>query len=149
MNAVWGPKVWHILHRLSFYSNRKDVCAAWKVLLRVLNETIPCALCRNHMREYMITQPLVFKNKEDSNTIRSDIVDWLYHFHNHVNRSLGKEEYPYEMLELTYGMGMFGEAVRDAKGRFAELAVIWNGVYIRDFKIAFNYLSGLIGGGPL
>jgi hypothetical protein len=101
------------------------------------------------MRDYLIQHPLVFKNKEDSNIIRSDIIDWLYHFHNHVNRSLGKKEFPYELLELTYGQGMFGEAVRDAKARFAELMVVWIGVNIREFKIAFSYLCGLIGGGPL
>jgi len=148
MNAIWGPKVWYILHRLSFYSNRKDVCAAWKTFLRLLSETIPCALCRNHMREYMIANSLVFKPTDDSNKIRSTIVEWLYNFHNHVNRSLKKEEYPYDLLELTYGQGTFGQAVRDAKSQFTELEVDWNGVYIRNFKMAFNYLCGLIGGGP-
>lgn len=149
MNTVWGPKVWAILHRLSFYSNRKDICAAWKQFLKVLSNTIPCALCRKHMKEYLIRYPLVFNDMNNNNIIRNNLVVWLYDFHNHVNKSLGKEIFPFELLEIQYGQGMYEVAVKDAKQIMSDLEHIWSRVNMRDLKIAFGFLCGLINGGPL
>ena len=149
MNSLWGPKVWVLLHRLSFYSNRRDIIGAWKNVLRLLSETIPCALCRKHMKEYLLSNQLVFTNLQDSNKIRETIIVWLHNFHNNVNARLGKEEFPYELLELTYGQGMHESAVKDAKRLMIEIEGLWQGSYIRDFKLAVAYLCGLINGGPL
>jgi hypothetical protein len=148
MNSVWGPAVWTLLHRLSFYSNRKDITGAWKNVLRLLSDTIPCALCRKHMKEYLVSNQLVFTNIQESNKIRETIIVWLFNFHNNVNMRLGKEAYPYELLELTYGQGMHEAAVKDAKRLMVEIEGFWQGSYIRDFKLAVAYLCGLINGGP-
>ena len=117
MNAVWGPKVWGLLHRLSFYSNRRDITAAWKSVLRLFSDTIPCALCRKHMKEYLLSNPLIFTNTQEGNKIRETIIVWLHTFHNNVNLRLGKEQFPYELLELTYGQGMHEAALLCRTGR--------------------------------
>ena len=148
MNSVWGPKVWGLLHRLSFYSNRRDITGAWKNVLRLLSDTIPCALCRKHMKEYLLSNQLVFSNNQEPNKIRETIIVWLHTFHNNVNIRLGKVEFPYELLELNYGQGMHAEAVKDAKRLMVEIEGLWQGAYIREFKLAVAYLCGLINGGP-
>jgi hypothetical protein len=100
------------------------------------------------MKEYLIRHPLVFNDK-NNNIIRDTLIVWLYDFHNHVNKSLGREAFPYELLELEYGQGTCETAVKDAKQIMAEVEVIWSGVYIRELKLAFAFLCGLINGGPL
>ena len=101
------------------------------------------------MKEYLIRYPLVFNDMNNNNIIRNNLVVWLYDFHNHVNKSLGKEIFPFELLEIQYGQGMYEVAVKDAKQIMSDLEHIWSRVNMRDLKIAFGFLCGLINGGPL
>jgi hypothetical protein len=100
------------------------------------------------MKEYLLSNQLVFSNNQEPNKIRETIIVWLHTFHNNVNIRLGKEEFPYELLELNYGQGMHAEAVKDAKRLMVEIEGLWQGAYIREFKLAVAYLCGLINGGP-
>jgi hypothetical protein len=149
MTSLWGPRVWSLLHRLSFYSNRQDVGGAWKNVLRTLNDVIPCALCRNHMKEYMNKNPLLIPSLIPGTQVREIIVVWLYNFHNHVNVSLGRDPFPFEMLEVMYGQGSYESAVSDAKRLLGELDGIWASVQSREWRLASSYLCSLIIGGPL
>lgn len=45
----------------------------------------PCVKCRGHMQDYLKKNPLTCKT-------RIQLVTWLFHFHNAVNRRLGKPE---------------------------------------------------------
>ena len=149
MASVWGSRVWTLLHRLSFYSNRHDIRSAWKNSLRILQETLPCAICRNHMKDYITKNPVQFPNTMNGALLRDTIVMWLYNFHNHVNVSNGHEEYPVDMMELKYGQGSYESAVADAKRIMAELDGMWTGVPCREWKLSISYLCSLIIGGPL
>lgn len=149
MATVWGSRVWTLLHRLSFYSNRQDIKGSWKNLLRILTDTLPCSLCRNHMREYINKNPLIFPPNSSSLIIRETIILWLYKFHNHVNLSNGREIFPFDQMELKYGQGFYEEAIRDAKRLISEIDELWPGVPCREWKSALSFLCGLIMGGPL
>ena len=149
MAAIWGPKIWALLHRLSFYSNRQDVPGAWKNVLRTLNDVLPCALCRRHMREYMAANPLVYPSGATSPIIRDTIIMWLYNFHNHVNLDTGRPVFPFDMMELEYGQGPPHIAVLEAKQLISEIDAVWAGVQSREWHLAIHYLCGLIVGGPL
>jgi len=81
--------------------------------------------------------------------VREIIVMWLFNFHNHVNISLGREPFPFDMMELLYGQGSNETAVTDAKRLLFELDGLWGGANSRDWKLASSYLCSLIIGGPL
>jgi len=149
MASVWGSKVWTLLHRLSFYSNRQDVGGAWKTVLRTLSETLPCQYCRNHMREYLNKNPLTFPASASGQIKRETIILWLFNFHNHVNQSLGRQPFAFDLLELEYGQGRFDEAVAHAKQIVSELDKLWVGVLSREWRMSITYLCNLINGGPL
>lgn len=149
MTSIWGPRVWNLLHRLSFYSNRQDVGGAWKAMLRNLNEVIPCALCRRHMHDYMVKNPLDLYVGMESSVIRETIILWLYKFHNHVNKTNGLDEFPFDLMEVQYGQGSHGSVVLEAKQLISEIEGIWAGAQTREWRLSIQYLCGLIGGGPL
>ena len=149
MAAVWGPKIWCLLHRLSFFSNRQDVPGAWKSLLRNLNEVLPCALCKRHMREYVLKVPLEFPVGASSAVIRDTIALWLYNFHNHVNLDNGRPIFPLDLMEAQYGQGTHDGAASECRRLVSEIESMWPGINSREWRKSALYICGLIGGGPL
>ena len=149
MAAIWGPKIWVLFHRLSFFSNRQDVVGAWRNVLKTLNEVLPCALCRRHMKDYMVKNPLDIPVDSSSAVIRDTIVLWLYNFHNHVNLETGRDPFPFDLMEVQYGYGTHNIAAIEAKRTIADIDAVWAGVPAREWRLAILYLCGLIGGGPM
>ena len=148
----WGPKIWFILHRLSYFSNRTDVAGAWKNLLVTLSNIMPCPLCRNHMKQYLALNPVDKKLPTNYTGIqfKEHIVIWLYNFHNHVNQSRNKPAYDHTLLFEAYGTRVHVDAVNDAKRVLNELNVdLKDVVSLRSLNQALLYLIGLIGGGGL
>ena len=141
---VWGPKVWYILHRLSFFSDRRDLSGAWKAVLRVLSETMPCELCRNHMKEYIAANPLKGSDLGGLE-YRNMIVAWLHKFHNHVNMTRGVTSYDFDQLKMVYGQRTHADAISDAKQMLIDIDNLWKPQ--RRWNEAMRYLIGLIGGG--
>jgi hypothetical protein len=146
---VWGPRVWRLLHRLSFYSDRRDVVAAWRGLLKTLSETMPCALCRGHMKAYLVANPIAIKLETRGPVVKEYMIEWVYRFHNHVRLSGGGIEFPFEELVSLYGAGGHGLCVEEAAGLLAELAGYWSDLPTREFRTAVSYLISLIRGGTL
>jgi hypothetical protein len=101
------------------------------------------------MRDYMNKNPLIFPSLLNGAAVRDIIVVWLFNFHNHVNVSVGREPFPFDMMELLYGQGSHESAVADAKRILSELDGLWLGVQSREWKLASSYLCSLIIGGPL
>lgn len=146
---VWGPRVWRLLHRLSFYSIRKDVIIAWRNLLKSLSVTMPCALCRQHMRAYLAANPVAVALGTGGEDVRLYMIDWVYRFHNHVRVSSGGIEFPFEELEPLYGGGGHILCVEEASSLLAEIKDFWSDVPTREFKAAAAYLISLLRGGAL
>ena len=97
----------------------------------------------------MNKNPLLIPSLIPGTQVREIIVVWLYNFHNHVNVSLGRDPFPFEMLEVMYGQGSYESAVSDAKRLLGELDGIWASVQSREWRLASSYLCSLIIGGPL
>lgn len=140
----WGPKVWYILHRLSFFSDRRDLSGAWKTVLRVLSETMPCELCRNHMKSYISANPLKGGDLGGLE-YRDMIVGWLHKFHNHVNMTRGVAAYEFDQLKMVYGQRTHADAISDVKQMLIDIDNLWKPQ--RRWNEAMRYLIGLIGGG--
>lgn len=146
---VWGPRVWRLLHRLSFYSDRKDIVAAWKRALNVLSDTIPCALCQKHMKEYLSRSPITLGLTTPGGDVRFYMIDYFYRFHNHVRLSQNGIEFPVEELENLYGSSPRQALLVEIRSIMKDLEDYWSDIPLKLFKEAFNYLISLIGSGSL
>lgn len=146
---IWGPRVWRLLHRLSFYSDRRDVIIAWQTLLKTISETMPCALCRKHMKTYLINNSIAIPLGSGGAAIRTYMIGWVYRFHNHVRVSGGGIEFPFEELSALYELGGHGACVEEASGLVNEIKEFWSDLATREFRTAVAYLISLIKGGPL
>jgi hypothetical protein len=147
---VWGPKIWLIFHRLSFFSDRTDIVGAWTKMLKELHEIIPCALCKDHMGKYCMEHPLkrAISVGATSGDVKNAIINWAYQFHNHVNNSKGVAKFDRNNLQLFYGYGSRSEMIADVNRTVSELEKIWVTVPMHNFKMSLNYLMSLIAGGP-
>ena len=153
---IWGPKIWFIFHRLSFYSDRTDIVGAWTKMLKELHEIIPCALCKDHMGKYCMEHPLkravvgtgATAATASGTIVKNAIIDWVYNFHNHVNNSKKVAKFDKNNLKLFYGYGSRAEMITDVNRTVDELEKIWLTVSMHNFKMALNHLKSLIAGGP-
>lgn len=149
----WGPRVWLLLHRMADASNRRDVLLLWNSVLRATNAVIPCELCRKHMSEYWMQNPLVVKNWSmlTGEQTRKRVREALGKFHNSVNGRLGKpvvELGPPPLLSQDRGA-----AVAEAGRLYAELVQLWSSrltdsAAVAEWRRATSLLLGLLSGGP-
>jgi hypothetical protein len=88
-SAIWGPSAWHILHTTSFNypvnptELDKKHYSDWMLSFQY---TLPCVYCRNNFKSNIKKSKFsmsVMKN-------RSTFSRFVYDFHNHVNKMLGK-----------------------------------------------------------
>ena len=88
---VWGPFFWHTIHiavlgypQEPTYSDKK----AMKEFLESLQTIIPCPICREHYKAYLVKAPI-----GPSLDNRKDLFSWSVALHNDVNTMLGKRVY--------------------------------------------------------
>jgi hypothetical protein len=91
--AVWGPKLWKLLHILGYYSARvpeimkKDAKREMDWMLSHLETIVPCVECRLHIEEYRRTVAA-------PGTL-NEVAEWMWRFHEAVNVRLGKTGVPF------------------------------------------------------
>ena len=148
---IWGPKIWFIFHRLSFFSDRTDVIGAWTKMLKELNEIIPCELCKDHMGKYCMENPLrkIVVSGSKGVDIKKAIIQWFYQFHNKVNSDTKKTKFDKDKLYLFYGYGDRVELLADINRTIGEIDKLWTIVPTRGWKESMKHLMGLISGGAL
>lgn len=101
--AVWGPIYWAFIHTLAEKLKPEHFTSQRESLFNILTkmcDTLPCPECRNHANSNLRTAKLnLIKTREH-------FIDFLYEFHNRVNRQTGKPAYPKERLGLysTYSL---------------------------------------------
>jgi hypothetical protein len=87
--AVWGPKVWGVLHDLAEVRGEGAI-GLWEELGRVLPGSLSCVECQRHMTAWFAAHPL--------RTVVGPRV-WMLAAHNAVNERLGRR--PWTETELT------------------------------------------------
>ena len=83
----WGPKTWDAMHAMSFgFPNlpTKDEKQQAYNFFTALSVMIPCQKCREHCKDHILTHPPKVQNRES-------LSQWLFDFHNSVNKRLGKK----------------------------------------------------------
>jgi hypothetical protein len=147
---VWGPKIWFILHRLSFFSDRTDITGAWNKMLKDLHEILPCALCKDHMGKYCKEYPIhkAIVNGAKGEDIKKSVILWVYRFHNHVNVSKKAAKFEKEKLNMFYGYGTRQDLAMEINRTISELETIWINVPIKNWRTSVKHLLGLVSSGP-
>jgi hypothetical protein len=86
---IWGPKLWEVMHTFSFSyppnPSNIEKQAAFNFYTS-LAPLIPCKTCSQHCLEYVRTHPPTLNSKDN-------LIDWVFNFHNEVNKRLGKRMY--------------------------------------------------------
>lgn len=112
--AVWGPRLWEILHKIGSYhwlqeTSRqlahspatvlaKDWRRELEWLINHLESIVPCAECRQHIESYRKIHPIYGVNPGR----------WIWEFHEAVNERLGKPKGP----EFSDEIGKHGKSLR-------------------------------------
>ena len=95
----WGPLIWNFLHTLSvkikeesFESQKNNLLNIFKMIV----STLPCPYCSQHALT-------LFKNANKRFIVdKISFIDFIYVFHNQVNRKLKKQSYPRDELIKKY-----------------------------------------------
>lgn len=104
-SGIWGPALWTILHsaaeRIGTKHNVRlpqEESRIWMGLLRNLQFTLPCPVCKKHYIKYSSTHKIPVFSKEAIRT-------WLYELHTQVNRGNNKENtVTLEQIPELYGV---------------------------------------------
>ena len=87
---IWGPMIWNYLHTVSFnypVEPTKEQKKQYRDLIYSVGRTLPCKYCRINFEKNIVSVPLNKHALKNRNTFSR----WLYRFHSHINKMLGKE----------------------------------------------------------
>ena len=96
----WGPKLWYILHLISFnYPENPDIITKryHHDFFENLKHVIPCVICRNHYKNHLENNPIT-PHLDD----RYSFSKWVVDLHNQVNIMLGKPVKSYQDVVVMY-----------------------------------------------
>lgn len=106
-NEEWGPLLWLLLHTLAERAGKQeslitrgDEVRAWPLFVKELPPVIPCPYCREHLQDYIKTNP--FQLPLDYTEWKTSIPFYFYTLHESVNQRLGKPNFPFADVSLTY-----------------------------------------------
>jgi len=89
ISSTWGPAIWHFLHTVSFnypVSPTQKQKKEYTQLILTVGKTLPCKYCRDNFTQNIHDVPITAYALQNRNTFSR----WVYRFHNHINKMLGK-----------------------------------------------------------
>jgi hypothetical protein len=94
--SVWSVPCWYFFHgfaaRIDDNFYKANYIQIWKDIYRNMCYNLPCSICKGHATRYISNVKLT-----DINT-KEKLINYLFIFHNSVNRRLGKRIYLKENL---------------------------------------------------
>jgi len=95
----WGEPTWFFLHTIAEKVKVEKFSEIRLELLKNINNicrNLPCPDCSNHAAKYL--------DSSNFNLIRTkqDLIDFMYNFHNEINKRKGYPIFPYEELSSKY-----------------------------------------------
>jgi len=90
VTGAWGSCLWHFLHVVSFnYPLHPNVADKkhYREFVLSLQHILPCRYCRENFSKNLKKVPL----RDRDLSSRTAFSKWLYRFHKHVNKMLGKK----------------------------------------------------------
>lgn len=145
-NEEWGPLIWLILHTLAEKAGRQtnsitmgDEVRAWPLFVKALPDAIPCPYCRDHLKEYIKTDP--FDLPMDYNEWKSYIPLYFYRLHESVNLRLGKPSFPFADLNTAYkDVGRLKQTLVNVD-KIQERAIKMGGVSLFHWRAWIKHLN--------
>ena len=88
----WGNATWYLFHTLSYKLKETESNHANELLMLFVGicQNLPCPVCREDATKMLNT------SKTRLVTTRSDLLRFMWQFHNLVNNKLGKPEMTYD-----------------------------------------------------
>tara|TARA_A100001015_G_scaffold321046_1_gene449823 strand:+ start:1117 stop:1578 length:462 start_codon:yes stop_codon:yes gene_type:complete len=127
----WGPIIWNFIHVLSykikndcFSKQRKNLID----IIRILFSNLPCPYCSQHARKLLKQSNMKYIVDKES------FIDYLFAFHNNVNKRLKKEIFIRNKMDERYIKRSLTTAIN-------ELAVIYNTKQTNNLKFMMNNYS--------
>ena len=96
LKNIWGPSVWNLFHGISYHlnsDNYNDIQNAINIIVTVCYN-LPCPICSEHAKAHLAKYSL-----HKINT-RNKLRQFVYVFHNTVNKDLHKPQFPEENLVI-------------------------------------------------
>jgi hypothetical protein len=91
-NAIWGPLLWSILHTIAEQVGKPkhkitqtDEVQKWIQMMRSVENTMPCALCRGHYKEWLLKHPLSELSSLRGIPFREGARKYVWQLHENVN----------------------------------------------------------------
>jgi hypothetical protein len=90
--ATWGPLLWRILHTAAEHLGKPrpallqtDEVNRWMFVLKAVENTMPCALCRSHYKVWLKKNPVTQFTRLRGDVLKETARKWLYDLHENVN----------------------------------------------------------------
>lgn len=100
---IWGPKFWFVLHTSSFRYPKSPTDEDKKYMKQFLysmaNLTLPCPICRHHMKKYLSDPE---NGLDEALNDGQEYVKFIWKFHNSVNIRTGKPEMSFSDFKDLY-----------------------------------------------
>lgn len=148
-NAEWGPLFWKILHGLAEQCGKQininiqnDERRAWIQLLKHMQQTLPCDICRNHYSEWIQEHPVDSILTMQYSSVNQWIRTWLWTLHNTINEGNNLAIFLFEDLTTTYS-GVNITSVWRALQPVIKKAISLNGISFIPWTKWLSYVRVL------
>lgn len=139
--ADWGPLFWKLLHALAELAGKQrdavvmqgDEVRAWIQVLTLLQQCIPCDVCRNHYAIWLAAHPPSVLATLPYNQIGDWIRNNLWELHNTINEGNDRPTLPKSELGTLY-RGVSITVTWRTLEPVMKRAIILNGVSLFPWK---------------
>ena len=138
---AWGPRFWKILHTLAETSGSQrqailnlDEAEAWIILLKAQQFVMPCALCKDHYKQWRTSHPTELVRKLSGEERKDFLRQWLWGCHNRVNQMNNKVSVPIEELPSLYPKQSIQKELNELNTMF-QLAITRQSLKYEEVKV--------------
>ena len=127
MSKIWGPKIWYLLHHVSYNYNDSPSYNEKNIYYKFFHyipNIIPCNICREFYIKFIKKYPII-SYLENKNTL----IDWEIILHNYVNFKLKKPILDRPVIDKLY--------IHLDMNIIIELLIILENKYRHNYYIIF------------
>jgi len=113
----WGEPTWYLFHTLACKVKQEEFM---KIRIELLQSIVsicsnlPCPLCANHAKEY------IKQNGFYLIATKQGLIDFLYKFHNEVNKNKNVPLFEYDQLAIKYNSANTINIIQNFMVRFQD-----------------------------
>ena len=146
-SAEWGPIAWDILHGLAERSGhlsnklaQEDEKRHWIFLFESIEKMIPCTICREHYRVFLLGRPVKSIADSPYESLNPFVKKWFWTLHGEIYNGT----FNYEDLTAKYGSVPIKQRL-DQLAAPIQRAMTHNGVKLLHWKAFEREVRTLLG----